>query len=126
MTSKPKLKLALIGKGIGESRAPELHRRAGEIVGVRTTYELIDLDGLPFDAFEAECGRCRAEGYAGINITHPFKERAVNLVDLTSADVRRLRALNTVGFIAPSAGSTESAGRAHGYVGRLTLFTRRR
>ena len=92
------LKLGLIGTGIGRSRAPELHRLAGRICGIELGYELIDLASAPADAFDATLEACRAQGYRGVNVTHPYKERALAQVHVDSDSVRRLGAVNTVLF----------------------------
>ena len=92
------LKLGLIGVGIGRSRAPELHRLAGQMTGVRLTYDLIQLEpGKPAD-FDCALATCRASGYRGVNVTYPFKERAAHAVHVASEQVRRLGAVNTVRF----------------------------
>ena len=90
------LKLGLIGIGIGRSRAPELHRLAGELAGVRLTYDLIQPTSADPDAFDATLEACRAQDYRGLNVTYPFKERAAQAVQVAADQVRRLGAVNTV------------------------------
>ena len=68
-------KLGLIGIGIARSRAPELHRLAGELAGVRLTYDLIEPESADPGAFAVTMAACRAQGYRGLNVTYPFKER---------------------------------------------------
>lgn len=92
------LKLGLIGTGIGRSRAPELHRLAGQICGIDLSYELIDLSTAPANAFDVTLDACLAQGYRGVNVTHPFKERAVSRVRIESGPLRNLGAVNTVLF----------------------------
>jgi shikimate dehydrogenase len=91
-------KLGLIGVGIGRSRAPELHRLAGELTGVSVTYDLIELDLGRAAAFDTALAACRSQRYRGVNITYPFKERAAAAVQIASDQVRRLGAVNTVRF----------------------------
>ena len=95
------LKLGLIGVGIGRSRAPELHRLAGRLCGVHITYDLIDLESELPGAFDHALTACRSQGYRGVNVTYPFKERAAAAVHVGSAIVRRLGAVNTVRFDGP-------------------------
>ena len=92
------LKLALIGVGISRSRAPELHRLAGEHAGVRLTYDLIQLQVSDPTAFDSALAACQAGGYRGVNVTYPFKERAAQAVHVSSDQVRRLGAVNTLLF----------------------------
>jgi shikimate dehydrogenase len=86
----------LIGIGIERSRAPELHRIAGRLCGLPVTYELISLSSDQPDEFSAALAACRSRGYRGVNVTHPFKERAAQAVAWTPGSVRRLGAVNTV------------------------------
>ncbi len=106
------VRLGLIGDNIARSRAPDLHRIAGELAGVPTTYDrLIPRElGTGFDAvFE----QCAASGYRGINITYPYKELAAGKVRTPDPLVRDVGAVNTVIF--------EPSG-PHGYNTDLTGF----
>jgi shikimate dehydrogenase len=116
MTDVPPIKLGLIGDNIADSRSPRLHELAGEMLGRRVTYDRLvpPALGLPFEAvFE----RARAEGYAGLNITLPYKERVVTLVTVPDERVRRLGACNTVRFEAdgPKGFNTDWSGFTAGY-----------
>jgi shikimate dehydrogenase len=92
------IQLGLIGVGIERSRAPELHRLAGRLCGLPVTYELIPLASDRPDEFNAALAACMARGYRGVNVTHPFKERAALAVAFASESARRLGAVNTVRF----------------------------
>jgi shikimate dehydrogenase len=95
------LRLGLIGMGIGRSSAPRLHREAGRLAGVDLTYELMDLEhGRPQDIGRA-LERCVLEGFAAVNVTHPFKERASGLVRIEDPEVRRIGSVNTVRLDSP-------------------------
>lgn len=97
MTDKPDLKLGLIGDNILRSRAPVLHRLAGEQNGLVVQYDrLIPKDmGEDFDTvFDA----CAGRGYRGINVTYPYKERAAAKVAISDPLVREIGAVNTVLF----------------------------
>lgn len=91
------LKLGLIGDNIALSRAPLLHRLAGEQNGIAVRYDrLVPIDlGL---GFEEVFARCRQDGYRGINVTYPYKERATRLVRVDNPLVRAIGAVNTVIF----------------------------
>lgn len=97
-TAADAIQLGLIGVGIERSRAPELHRIAGRLCGLPVTYELIPLVSDRQDEFDAALAACRARGYRGVNVTHPFKERAAQAVAIAPESVRRLGAVNTVLF----------------------------
>jgi len=115
-------RLGLIGDGIGRSSAPLLHELAGRIVGRRVTYERFDLDGRADLRFEDVLAECGARGMAGVNVTHPYKERAAAMVPIDDPRVRRIGAVNTVLFAdgAPVAGhNTDHSGFVAAYRGRI-------
>lgn len=91
-----RLKLGLIGGNIRASRAPALHRIAGRLAGLEVSYDLLIPAEMGLE-FEAVLERCWAEGYRGVNITYPYKERAAALVRVEEP-IRRLGAVNTVVF----------------------------
>ena len=84
----------LIGAGIGTSLSPALHEAEGRHHGLDLTYTLIDVDG------SADLGelldRAEAEGFAGLNITYPFKQRAATLLGRLSPQARAIGAVNTI------------------------------
>lgn len=90
-------RLGLIGDNIAASQAPRLHALAGAHRGIAVRYDLLvpaEL-GLGFDElFE----RCADGTYRGINVTHPYKERAAARVEIESPLVRAMGAVNLVLF----------------------------
>lgn len=98
MTDDVEFRLGLIGDGIGRSSAPRLHELAGGIVGRSVSYVRFDLDGRGDTTFEATLARCAADGLTGVNVTHPYKERAARLVPIQDPRVQRIGAINTVLF----------------------------
>jgi shikimate dehydrogenase len=95
--SSPSLRLGLVGDNIAQSRAPMLHRLAGELAGIDVSYDLLvprDL-GLDFDAVVA---RCREAGMRGLNITYPYKQRVMAHLTRCEEPVKRLGASNTIVF----------------------------
>lgn len=91
------MKLGLIGDNISRSKVPLLHRLAGKLTGLEVRYErLVPKDlGQDFDAVFDDCVR---EGYRGINVTYPHKERVVPKVRIENPLVRGLGTVNTVVF----------------------------
>lgn len=94
----PTYKLGLIGNGISRSSAPRLHQLAGRLQGKRVTYDLIDLAEADPAGFEGTLACCAEQGYWGVNVTYPFKERAAKAVEIVSPIVQQLGAVNTVVF----------------------------
>lgn len=89
-----KVLLGLIGSGIQRSLSPALHEEEGRHHGLRVHYQLIDVDApdiLP-DLMRA----IRVIGFAGVNVTYPFKQAALSLLDALSEEAEAIGAVNTV------------------------------
>jgi shikimate dehydrogenase len=88
----------LIGRGIRESRTPGMHEAEGARLGLRYRYRLLDFDQLGLDdAALGEVVRAAEEnGFAGLNVTHPFKERILADLDALSPEAEAIGAVNTV------------------------------
>ena len=91
--------LGLIGDNIARSQSPRLHELAGRLTGIPVTYERLVPKDLGRD-FEAVFEEARTAGYRGLNITYPYKERVVPLLDVSDPQVAALGAVNTVVFAA--------------------------
>lgn len=100
MTDRPSLKVGLIGADIQLSKTPPMHMREGQAHGIDYSYELMDIHArnLPESALPQLLDEAQARGFAGLNITHPFKQRVISHLDALSDDARMLGAVNTVVF----------------------------
>lgn len=94
------LQAGLLGRGIRESRSPRMHTAEGARLGLNYDYRLFDFDrlGLRDTDLPSLVVKLRLEGYSGLNITHPFKERVVASLDRLSSDAAAIGAVNTVVF----------------------------
>lgn len=94
------VRAGLIGSGIGLSRTPALHMAEGRHHGIDYRYDLIDLDhlGAGPEALGALIAKAEADGYSGLNITHPCKQAAISHVDELSDDAGILQSINTITF----------------------------
>jgi len=90
-------RLGLIGDNIADSKTPRLHERAGGLLGRPTTYDRLVPKTLGLD-FDAVFDKARDDGYRGLNITYPYKERVIARVTVDEPLVARLGACNTVVF----------------------------
>ncbi|WP_201781362.1 shikimate dehydrogenase [Sphingomonas sp. Leaf357] len=90
----------LIGMDIQGSRSPEMHEREAAAQGIALTYRLLDLAIPPHtgDDLAATLDTVKREGFAGVNVTHPFKQRIIALLDELSDEARAIGAVNTVVF----------------------------
>lgn len=90
----PARRAAVLGHPIGHSRSPLLHAAAYRALGVDIRYTAIDM--LPEQA-ASFAARLRTEpGWAGVSVTMPLKAALIPHLDVLSARVQRLGALNTV------------------------------
>ncbi|MEV4733739.1 shikimate dehydrogenase [Saccharopolyspora sp. NPDC049426] len=92
--------VGLIGSGIGPSLSPALHEREAAELGLDYHYRRWDLGDLgePPGAVGELLARARAEGYRGLNITHPCKQLVLDHLDEVDEDATALGAVNTVVF----------------------------
>lgn len=87
------MKLGLIGKKLGHSLSPEIHQYLMEKQGINGTYELIE---VPEEQTSEIIPRMKEHGITGLNVTIPYKETLLPLIDVVSDDVRKIGALNTI------------------------------
>lgn len=94
------MKAALIGKGIGGSRTPEMHIAEGAAQGLPYQFDRIDVatDRFSGVSLKALLDMAEQEGLAGVNVTYPFKISAVELMDELSPVAACLGAVNAVVF----------------------------
>lgn len=122
MPDPAEFRLGLIGDGIGRSSAPRLHELAGRIVGRGVSYVRFDLDGRSDQRFEDVLAGRGRDGLAGVNVTHPYKERAARIVPISDPGVRRIAAINTVLFrdgVAAAGHNTDHSGFVAAYRSQL-------
>ncbi len=88
----------LIGRSILASRSPWLHEREAAAQGFALTYDLFDFTarGLADSELPALLARLVAEGYAGLNVTYPFKQAVMALLDDLADTALAAGAVNTI------------------------------
>lgn len=91
-----RLLTGLLGAPIAHSASPAMHERAADALGVRCHYHLIEIAGAERDELRAILDGVRRLGFAGINVTFPYKEAVVDLLDELSPGARAIGAVNTV------------------------------
>src|SRR5260370_9530169 len=91
--NRPRRLVGLIGSNIGQSLSPALHEDAFAAAGMTGLYHLMDADRPP-RRLEDLLAASRMAGFAGVNITQPFKEAAIALLDEISAGAAEIGAVN--------------------------------
>ena len=87
--------VGLIGSHIGGSLSPALHEDAFAMAGMVGHYHLMDVAERP-DRLEDLLAAVRTARFAGVNITFPFKEAVIPLLDSVSDEATEIGAVNTV------------------------------
>ena len=113
-TSGQTILLGLIGSPIKSSAAPAMHEGAARALGLTAHYRLIDRPGLARDDLKALLKDVRRDGFAGVNVTFPYKQMVVGLADQVTPEATFIGAANTIVIREPflSAANTDSTGFA--------------
>jgi len=88
--------LGLIGAPIAHSAAPAMHEAAGRATGMRVHYQLIEVPGADTAALRVLLEGVRRLGFAGVNVTFPYKEAVLPLLDVIAPEAAPIGAVNTV------------------------------
>jgi shikimate dehydrogenase len=86
----------LLGAPIAQSAAPAMHERAAEALDLHCHYQLIEVAGAGRDELKLLLEGIRRLGFAGINVTFPYKEAVVDLLDELSPGAAMIGAVNTL------------------------------
>jgi shikimate dehydrogenase len=86
----------LIGAPIARSASPAMHEQAAAALNVHCRYRLIEVAGAGRDELRALLDEVKRLGFAGVNVTFPYKEAVVGLLDELSPTAARLSAVNAV------------------------------
>lgn len=92
------MKLGLVGQHIQKTQSNRLHTWLGRQYGLDVSYELFDLVLDDTQALAELLHRLGEQGYRGVNVTHPYKVKAWDIVGERRHTPAGLGALNTVVF----------------------------
>lgn len=98
--SAERVLVGLIGRDILASRSPTLHEAEADAQGLRLVYTLFDFAQLGLEVQDLPRMLSAAElvGFAGVNVTHPFKQAVIEHLDTLSQTAAGVGAVNTVEF----------------------------
>ena len=86
----------LIGAPIAHSASPAMHEQAADALGIRCHYHLIEIAGAGQAELRMLLDSIKRIGFAGVNVTFPYKEAVLPLLDDLSPAAREIGAVNTV------------------------------
>ena len=94
------IRVGLVGREILASRSPWLHEQEARAQELALRYELVDFTDRGFS--DADLPRVLADlfadGFAGLNVTYPFKQAVIPLLTRLSPEAEQIGAVNTVLF----------------------------
>ncbi|PJK30237.1 shikimate dehydrogenase [Minwuia thermotolerans] len=92
--------VGLIGSGIGLSRTPAMHEAAARHLGRSLVYRLLDTDrmGPARPGLGQLLDQAAMFGFSGLNITHPYKQAVLPLLDDVAREADEIGSVNTVVF----------------------------
>lgn len=90
--------VGLIGRGIQLSRTPAMHEAEGRAQGIAYVYRLIDADLMddPAPSISQIVRFAEHFGFSGFNVTFPYKQEILPLLDKLSDAAQVVGAVNTV------------------------------
>lgn len=110
------IKLGVIGKKLGHSLSPAIHKYLLEQQNLIGTYELLEVDEEEVTQIVA---RMKSEAILGVNVTIPYKETLMEYVDELSQEALEIGALNTI-YLKDG----KTCGYNTDYIGVLHMFQR--
>jgi shikimate dehydrogenase len=88
--------LGLLGSPIAHSATPAAQEAAARAAGIEAHYHLIEVAGAGRDDLIAMLDGIRRLGFSGINVTYPYKEAVIPLLDGLSEQAAAMGAVNTI------------------------------
>ena len=102
---KRRMLIGLLGANIQGSMSPALFAAAFNAAGIDGYYHLLDADLLRERRLPHLLDAIKAAGFTGANVTYPFKQEIMPLLDAIDASAAEVGAVNTV-TIAPDGRTT--------------------
>lgn len=103
--TKRRMLVGLIGANIQGSMSPALFADAFAATAIDGYYHLLDVDRLPERRLPQLLEAIKVAGFAGANVTYPFKQEIIPLLDAVDPEAAEVGAVNTVS-IAPDGRTT--------------------
>jgi shikimate dehydrogenase len=88
--------VGLIGANIQGSLSPALFADAFAAAGIDGFYHLMDVDRLPGRRLPQLLDAIKTAGFVGANVTYPFKQEIMPLLDAVDPEAAQVGAVNTV------------------------------
>ncbi len=89
------LKLGLIGEKLSHSQSPQIHESIMRQKGIDGTYEILEFSK---ETFVEDFNSLKSSDFRGVNVTIPYKETVIPLIDEISNQAKYIGAVNTILF----------------------------
>jgi shikimate dehydrogenase len=86
----------LIGYPIAQSASPAMHEEAAAALGLSCHYQLIEVAGAGRVQLGELLDGVRRLGFAGVNVTYPYKEAVVDLLDELAPEAAAMGSVNAL------------------------------
>jgi len=96
MAKPSRVLLGLLGHPISHSAAPAMMEAAGAATGLDVRYHLIDVAGAAPEVIGRILDGVRLIGFAGINVTFPYKQTVIPFLDALDPGAAQVGAVNLV------------------------------
>lgn len=96
MAASNRVLLGLLGHPISHSAAPAMMEAAGKAVGLDVRYHLIDVAGAAPETIRRILDGVRLIGFAGINVTFPYKQTVIPFLDALDPGAAQVGAVNLI------------------------------
>lgn len=103
--TRRRILVGLLGANIQGSLSPALFAAAFAAAGIDGYYHLMDVDRLAGRRLPQLLDAIKTAGFAGANVTYPFKQEVMPLLDAIDLEAAQVGAVNTV-TIAPDGRTT--------------------
>jgi len=121
--------LGLLGAPIAHSASPAMHEAAAKALGLRCFYHLIEVAARDDAKLRVMLEGVRALGFAGVNVTYPYKEKVAPFLDELAPSASAVGAVNTIavrdgrliGFNTDCSGFARGVKRAIGDIAGQTI-----
>ena len=115
------IQLGLIGQKISQSKSPALQNMLGRIHGLDINYQLQERSSADESEFASALDSILARGFAGTNVTYPYKQIALKYTTETDRAAARVGATNCIRFEAGALLATNTD-----YTGFIGAYKHRR
>jgi len=89
------IKLGLVGEKLSHSLSPQIHEEIMKQRGIDGTYEILEFSK---ETFTQNFNALKSSDYRGVNITIPYKETVIPLLDEISQQAKYIVPVNTALF----------------------------